>query len=127
MAEKGFSKETFDKMIGKLVKNIKPMIISREKNLSVGIIMLLFIVFNHDKKEELIDSFWKGFFEEDDELMECIDILYQFYCLICNIDLLLVQARSKFLTDPEEIAANDELRAQKFKEYLYEKKKIEKR
>ena len=66
MAEKGFSKETFNKMIDKLVKNIKPILVSREKHLSIGIFMLLSIILKNEKKSELMDQFWKGFFEEDD-------------------------------------------------------------
>ena len=88
--------------------------------------MLLTQALSNPNKEKLLEEFWKSILEEEDELIEGIDILYQLICVIANMDLLISLGRNKYLKDPEEKKENEKARADYFRSFLYEKKKIEK-
>ena len=122
MEEKGYSAERFNKLIERLVENIKPAIIAKDKQVSVGILMLLSVIV---RKEELLNSLWKVLFREG-QLVECIDYFYRLFCIISHSDLFLAQARCQYITDPDELKENHRRRAEMFREYLYEKKNIKK-
>ena len=50
MEEKGYPQERFEKLVGKLVENIRPVIVESDKQVQVGILMLLSVIVRSEKK-----------------------------------------------------------------------------
>ena len=101
MEAKGYSQDRFEKLVRKLVENIRPAIAVKDKQVWVGILMLLsVIVVNSERKKELFNCLWDKLFIENQES----NALFEFYYIITHADLFLAQARHEFITDPDELS-----------------------
>ena len=102
MEGKGYSRGRFEKLVGKLLENTRPNIIVEDSQISVGILMLLSVAVRSERKKELLECLWNNLLGKT-ELVESIGNFYRLFCLIAHADLILAQARSRFITDPEEL------------------------
>ena len=102
MEGKGYSQDKFEKLVGKLLENIRPNIVAKDREVLVGILMLLEVAFRSENKKELLDCLWNDLLGKVG-LVESINNFYRLFCLIAHADLILAQARSRFITDPEEL------------------------
>ena len=114
MQAQGYSPLRFQKLIGQLVHNIRPVIVASDKQVWVGILMLLAVVAGSEKKKELLNCLWDALFGEG-EFVQCMDYFYRIFCLVGYADWLLAQARCEFITDPEELKENHRRRAEMFR------------
>ena len=104
MEAKGYSQDRFEKLVRKLVENIRPAIAVKDKQVWVGILMLLSVVARSEKnREELLSCLWNALLGEG-ELVECLDYFHRLFCLVGYADLMLAQARHEFITDPDELS-----------------------
>ena len=103
MEAKGYSQDRFEKLVRKLVENIRPAIAVKDKQVWMGILMLLSVVARSEKnREELLSCLWNALLGEG-ELVECLDYFHRLFCLVGYADLMLAQARHEFITDPDEL------------------------
>ena len=94
--------------------------------MQIGILLLFVLGFNHPDRETMMEELTAGLTPDRDHFMEYQRKLYLFYCLFTGIHWILAQERRKFITDSEELAENDKLRAKMFRQSLYEQKRLEK-
>ena len=55
MEGKGYAQNVFEKLVGKLVEDIRPALDKEDKKVSVWILMLLSVVVRSEKKKELLN------------------------------------------------------------------------
>ena len=95
--------ETLRRLIKKVVRNIRSVIVVKDKEVSVGILMLLSLILKSEKMEELRDDLLSTLCGIG-SLVECMNYSYRLFSLIAYADLFLAQARCEFIADSKGLS-----------------------